>query len=37
MQNIWFNYNASTDTMSVGLQGFTNANGQQEILGDIVG
>jgi hypothetical protein len=36
MQNIWFNYNASTDTMSVGLQGFTNANGR-EILGDMSG
>lgn len=37
MQNIWFNYNASTDTMYVGIQGFTNAAGQKEILGDITG
>jgi hypothetical protein len=36
MQNIWFNYNASTDTMSVGIQGFTNANGH-EIIGDMSG
>jgi hypothetical protein len=36
MQNIWFNYNPTTDTMSVGLQGFTNANGR-EILGDMSG
>jgi hypothetical protein len=37
MQNIWFNYNSSTDTMYVGIQGFTNAAGQHEILGDISG
>lgn len=37
MQNIWFNYNASTDTMYVGIQGFKNAAGQNEILGDITG
>ena len=36
MQNLWFNYNAATDTMYVGVQGFTNANGH-EILGDISG
>jgi hypothetical protein len=37
MKNISFNYNASTDTMYVGIQGFTNAAGQHEILGDITG
>ena len=36
MQNIAFNYNANTDTMYVGIQGFTNANGR-EILGDMSG
>src|SRR5262249_54058151 len=37
MKNVWFNYNASTDTMYVGIQGFKNAAGQNEILGDISG
>jgi hypothetical protein len=37
MKNIWFNYNSATDTMYVGIQGFTNAAGQHEILGDISG
>ena len=37
MQNIWLNYNASTDTMYVGIQGFTNVAGQEEIFGDISG
>ena len=37
MKNIWFNYNATTDTMYVGVQGFTNSAGQSEILGDITG
>ncbi len=37
MKNIWFNYNSATDTMYVGIQGFTNSAGQHEILGDISG
>ena len=36
MQNVAFHYDASTDTMFVGIQGFTNANGH-EILGDMTG
>jgi hypothetical protein len=36
IQNIWLNYNSSTDTMNVGIQGYTK-NGQQEIFGDASG
>ncbi len=36
MQNVAFHYNASTDTMYVGIQGFNGANGH-EILGDMTG
>jgi hypothetical protein len=34
IQNIWFSYNASTDTMSVGIQGYKNVAGKEEIFGD---
>ncbi len=37
IQNIWLNYNASTDQMVVGIQGYKNAAGQQEIFGDYSG
>ncbi len=37
MKNIWINYNASTDTMYVGIQGFTNVAGKEEIFGDLSG
>ena len=36
MQNVAFHYDSSTDTMYVGIQGFTNSNGH-EILGDMTG
>jgi hypothetical protein len=34
IQNIWLNYNAGNDTMSVGIQGYKNVAGQEEIFGD---
>jgi hypothetical protein len=34
IQNIWLNYNAATDTMYVGIQGYQNVNGKEEIFGD---
>jgi hypothetical protein len=34
IQNIWLNYNAATDTMNVGIQGYQNVAGKQEIFGD---
>jgi hypothetical protein len=37
MKSIWLHYNASTDTMSVGIQGYKNVAGQPEIFGDIAG
>ncbi len=37
MRSIWFNYNAGTDTMYVGIQGFKNVAGKPEIFGDITG
>ncbi len=37
IQNIWLNYNATTDTMSVGIQGYKNVAGQEEIFGDASG
>ncbi len=37
IQNIWLNYNASTDTMYVGIQGYKNVAGQEEIFGDDAG
>ena len=36
VQNIWLNYNATTDTLSVGFQGYKSAAGQ-EIFGDYSG
>jgi hypothetical protein len=37
IKNIWLNYNASTDTMNVGIQGYKNVAGQEEIFGDLSG
>jgi hypothetical protein len=37
MKGVWLNYNASTDTMYVGIQGFKNVAGKPEIFGDITG
>jgi hypothetical protein len=37
IQNILLNYNASTDTLSVGIQGYQNVAGQEEIFGDASG
>jgi hypothetical protein len=37
IQNIWLNYNPTTDTMYVGIQGYKNAAGQEEIFGDYSG
>jgi hypothetical protein len=34
IQNVWLHYNAATDTMSVGIQGYKNAAGQEQIFGD---
>lgn len=34
IQNVALNYNASTDTLYVGIQGYQNVNGQEEIFGD---
>jgi MYXO-CTERM domain-containing protein len=34
IQNIWLNYNAASDTMYVGIQGYKNVAGQEEIFGD---
>jgi hypothetical protein len=36
IQNIWLNYNSSTDQMYVGIQGY-KVKGQQEIFGDDTG
>ena len=37
IQNIWLNYNATTDTMYVGIQGYKNVAGKEEIFGDDTG
>jgi hypothetical protein len=37
IQNIWLNYNPTTDTMYVGIQGYKNSAGQEEIFGDYSG
>jgi hypothetical protein len=37
IQNILLNYNSSTDTLSVGIQGYQNVAGQEEIFGDASG
>ena len=34
IQNIWVNYNSTTDQLDVGFQGYKNVAGQQEIFGD---
>ena len=37
IQDIRTHYNASTDTMFVGIQGYKNVSGQEEIFGDSTG
>ena len=37
IQSIRLNYNAATDTMYVGIQGYKNAAGQEQIFGDATG
>ncbi|MGP0064207.1 MAG: hypothetical protein ACLQGP_11485 [Isosphaeraceae bacterium] len=34
IQNIWVNYNATTDSLDVGIQGYKNVAGKEEIFGD---
>jgi hypothetical protein len=37
IQNIWLNYNAATDQLDVGIEGYKNSAGQEEIFGDYSG
>jgi hypothetical protein len=37
IQNIWLHYNSTTDQMMVGIQGYTNSAGKEEIFGDYSG
>ena len=34
VQNVWLNYNSTTDAMYVGIQGYQNVAGKEEIFGD---